>query len=254
MDPSKSSVDIAAMARQSLKQALSPDERGPSKMTLPAPDSIKGGELTSTEDLVAAYFMCEDPSERDLVYEALRDRPLAETKAFFMAMAEHDQDPILRVQAAAYLAKEKVLSAWVGLEAELNKTQDATLVEEILSAAAEADSARGFAWAEQIWENVERASRVRCASMRVMSATDAARACTLFLARLPEWLSQPEPPQDLIERALSSIAQEKTSDAAPRIQKMLNALTSQKNVLQSDSVREDLCSMLDESRLLLELA
>jgi hypothetical protein len=92
-----------------------------------------------SEALTELYFDCEQPDERDAIFEVLAGRTDGTSKAFLEAVMGHDDDPFMRAQAAHALLGQGVPEARAQLLQILEEGGDELLFEEAMAALLEVD-------------------------------------------------------------------------------------------------------------------
>jgi len=92
-----------------------------------------------SEALTELYFDCEQPDERDVIFEVLAGRTDATSMAFLQAVMGHDDDPFMRAQAAQALMGQGGQEARAHLLQILHEGGDELLFEEAMAALLEVD-------------------------------------------------------------------------------------------------------------------
>lgn len=163
-------------------------------------DSI---ETLDVEDLIGLYFAAEAPDERDAVFAEIAARNTAQSRAFFAAVMDNDEDPYCRAMAAAELWAHGDDAAQAYLLHLLRHENDDLLQEQALDGLLQRQPESLYGPLLEMWQDLARPLTSRRLAMLGLERADAEAACGQFCAFVRGWA--PGTSLELVATALNAL-------------------------------------------------
>jgi len=176
-----------------------------------------------SEALTELFFDCEQPDERDAIFEILAGRTDATSRAFLEAVMGHDEDPFMQAQAAHALLAQGMEAARAHLLQILHEGGDELLFEEALVALVQVDGPGLFGVLEAIARDEQRDLSERRLAMVGMDQADAEASLSTCRQLLRAGDALRGLPLDLLSFAVGALVRSGT----PEDRQLLDAAVAQ---------------------------
>jgi len=146
----------------------------------PPPEAELEDPNVQVGDIIELYFECEEPAERDLLFERLCDLKTPTVDNFLMSMMQEDEDDFARAAAAAELARRGNAEGLAVMEQDLEDPEDQYFFELAATTLAGIRGAPFYDTLKKIWQDDTRDETQRREAMLGMESLDASRALDDF--------------------------------------------------------------------------
>lgn len=207
-----------------------------------------------TDTLVELFFDCEEPEERDALFDVVAARGDGPSHAFLAAVMAQDDDPYLRVAAARALLVHDVEGAREYLFTQLQRSSDELLFEDALTALLERPGPGLFEMLIPLAADDQRDIAERRLVQVALAQLDESRALKACRALLSSPQEAAKQPLDVLSVKLSLLVRSGTAEDAAIVDAAIEELLRTAEPGPSSDDSEALLDAFVEARALMAAA
>lgn len=199
-------------------------------------------------ELIELYFELEQPDERDVVFERLRQIQLPLVDEFLATMMREDEDEYIQASAAAELAARGIPEGIARLEADLEEPEEVFFFEQAVRVLSELRGDAFYDTLAGIWQDAQREDELRREAMLAMEALAPERALQDFADFVAGLTDIQAMPDDQLEVAIMAFVRHEITAIIPELEGLRERIAASEVDAAS---KEELVELVDSGLTLL---
>ena len=203
----------------------------------------------NTDALIELYFACEDPLERDLLFEQLATIDDSLATNFLVSMMSEDADPYMRQAAAGELARRGMVEAYEYLIGQIQYADEFEFFKSAIELLSQYQGQAILPLLERIWLDPNRSAAERREALIGIEQTDS----TKLILVIGQFIDSIDPaehfPDNLLSVALAMLGQHSAKTGLAHIDALLERIGQSP---LDDDEKEELSGFLGEGIALIK--